>query len=101
MPANPRDRMVYIDEAGEPQCATGAGLIPVSGDCLKHLNELRGHLELALACAAQLGGIPVPVKQALQRELAESQGRLAGAHLLHDLEILCGPSNAWGRKADS
>ena len=81
----PIDRVVCIDQAGDPQCVAGAGLIEMPDERFAALADLGMHLQLAITCREMMGGIPVPVKQAVGRALVTAQRELAAAHILHDL----------------
>jgi uncharacterized protein YbbK (DUF523 family) len=87
MATDTEERMVYVDRAGEPQCVEGGAVMRISDEAFRMLEDLRGHLELAIACREVFGGIPVPVKQALLRSMIENHERLAFAHILHSTGI--------------
>ena len=85
-PGPDRSFAVYTDAQGRPKCVTGAGIIPLTAETYAALVELQSNLVIALDCFEPLGGIPVPVKQAVMRSMSTLWTDLFLAHIFHAIE---------------
>jgi hypothetical protein len=79
------DRLVYIDRVGVPHCATCEGTIPAPPGFVDQLTALRNDIDLAVDCIGIFGGVPIPVKQAICKNLNAVLDTLAAEHILRDL----------------
>lgn len=61
MPAQPSDRVVYIDQYGDVQCASSKSVAAIPSEFADALTALSADLELALDCLRIFKGIPIPV----------------------------------------
>ena len=82
MPAKPQDRMVYIDAAGDPQCVSVKFIAAVPSAFEDLFTALSADMQLALDCMKLFGGVPVPVAQAILRNMEP-------AHAAIDMALRC------------
>jgi hypothetical protein len=76
MTAQDEDRVVYIDHAGKAQCVSAKAVakLPTSFD--EALTTLCADIQLALDCIRLLGGVPIPVAEAILRNIEPAQAAI-------------------------
>lgn len=64
------NRLVWIDEAGEPTCITiHGGIAKIPAEFGETLTAMCDDLALAEECVALFGGVPIPVAKAILRHM--------------------------------
>ena len=79
----PSNRLVYIDQHGDPQCVSAKAVLDAH-ELHDALSALAADMELALDCIRTFGGVPLPVARAILRNIEP-------AHAAIDMAIRCSP----------
>jgi hypothetical protein len=85
MPTETRDRVVYIDQYGDVQCASSKLIAAIPSEFAEALTALTADLELALDCLRIFHGVPIPVAKAILRNIEPAQAAI-------DMAVRCSSS---------